>query len=276
MRKALTKMICMFCAVLMAITIIPAPPAKAANLTTYLKTVGKTARTASSTDLLNFYKKQSGNAKYTKYLSQCTMDTSLASSYKNEYEQKKRFYDYVLKYTKDIVPKADANVGLILNTLYIHACFEQMAYGNSNDSVVKGFTDAFDRIGILAGPFKQLFTNHTLIMKVEYAMIKARMEQIKNIDFMKDAYGDFSPEMAAEIYKYALTNDCSDFSLLYVAAKITDINLRKQYFAVLDGQNPSGTKYRYKRIPNKYAERLFLFNLEYLENPSEAWQYLTK
>ncbi len=247
------------------------------NLVNYLKAVGKTVKSATSANLLNYFKMQSNDAKYTKYLSQCTMDTSLASSYKNEYEQKKEFYDCVLKYTKDIVPKADANVGLILNTLYIHACFEQMAYGNSNDSVVKGFTDAFDRIGVWAGPFKQIFTNHTMIMKAEYALMKARIEQIKNIDFMKDAYADFTSDMIAEIYKYSLTNDCDDFCLLYVAAKITDINLRKKYFDVLDGKNGSSTKYRNKRIPNKYAERLFFFELAYLEGgEAAAFPLLTK
>ena len=71
-------------------------------------------------------------------------------------------YDFIAKYAKKLDSKCDTKIGLVLDTLYIRTCFNQLAYGNSNDDVIEGVTGAFERIASYTGPvFEQ-------IIKIEY------------------------------------------------------------------------------------------------------------
>lgn len=278
MRKALTKMICMFCAVLMAITMIPALPAKAAavqSLESYLKARGKTVSTATATDIKNYFLTKSNNSKYIECLNKCQVDVSFARNNKSDYEQKKAFYDFIMKYASKINSRCGKEVKKILDPLYIHTCFEQMAYGNSYDDVVYGVIGAFNRISTYTGVFENIIKCHTTAMSAEYKMIKKRISTLKNIEgFVKD-YNKFDAEMAAEIYLYSLTvPDGKTFQLGELAWGIEDINVKKRYLSLINNNYEGGKKYVYKKITKEYAEKLFLFNVVYLDNPNEAWQYL--
>ena len=142
--------------------------------------------------------------------------------------------------------------------------------------MVNGVTGAFDRIASLIGPFKKVITNHTTIMKVEYALIKARYEQLENFEFMTTAYAEFTPEMAAEIFAYALSlpADTTEVSLLHVVNAIDDYKLKTAYQNVINNLPESGKKYKFQKISKRTAEKLFLYNLKWMVDPNSAWQYL--
>ncbi len=246
------------------------------SLDKYLYSIGKNVNSATATDVKNYFKNKSNDKDYLTYLNKCKVDASYAPNYKNDYEKKKEFYDFIAKYAKKLDSKCDTKIGLVLDTLYIRTCFNQLAYGNSNDDVIEGVTGAFDRIASYTGPvFEQIIKGHTLVMKAEYKLIKERINQIQTVENALKDYSIFDAEMAAEIYLFALSLlDRNEFALGEVTHKIHDSKVKEKYLrAINNNRMDNGMKYVNKKITKEYAEKLFLFNLVFLDDPDGAWQY---
>lgn len=297
-KKALTKLVSVTCAMVMAVTMIPAPAAKAASsqtLESYLKSKGSSIYYASATDIKDFFKTRSNNSTFKTYIDKCKVDTGFASSYKSNTQQKKQFYDFGSKYSKRISQKLKyleskrkksqyykcyERIGQVFDTLYIHSCFEQMAYGNSYDSVVNGVTDAFNRIASYTGPFEQIIKSHTLVMQAEYAMIKERIRQLNDTETYINDSVIFTPDMAAAIYMFALSlpEEETSFQLGRVVNYAdADASVRMALRTVLNNNYYKGKKFVYRTITRSYAEKLYLFNLLYLDDSSttsNAWGVL--